>query len=1141
MTSPELLHLAHVSRQVNTWHRSVGEALRDVPPPAPLCHRLRAFRQRRLLDLLGSAVQARRMALSAGRGNATPQAAWQPLCRLFAAAGSAARCRAPQRRGPAGLSQRLQRAATALPIWLQARSGDHCGRVARGLGSSLGQEAPSAPAQAPPAEEQGANGSLIELFAFLDDSRLLPRQAAGDLPVSEPLVSKEQILAHNVFAECSVTGNVPSGAKLGSEGRDVTGQWVEFVGLAELLAEIGRVVPLSRRLVNILYWQLLDEGVHSKPCEGVGRAYSPLLCLVNSNTWAEQGKRWREMNIFLGHRKEKDMVMQWQDVEWTAGNRVGAVDDSTAIRGDESKAEKPMASAANGISGSGGGADGPDWDLEGLADNAGRRRVPSPSRPLPDGYFCKQNEAVNGVALLVQTSEYSPDAFFLHPYTLTCAALPHVDLRITMPKVLYIPINPLIPPPVEVVTEAVVPSTAIGDASPGMPWLVHCSLAGVVSVLEKHVPNKYVLVHVEHTFAVFALEAILRQTRLASSASRSSLEPRLTSSWDAWYYGWFCSPTARHFAGLEALLGLQALELGDRAASEDARSDMVARYVVPLVSRHVFVKSGPSLPPTTPQKSDGAAAGEEWLPWPAGAAWYSGSSWAWQADPDSAGEAVDVGRLYLRPDGRIEHVGGSAQGAWSIRSGGLSATFGDAQYSFLRSSAQELKLEFPLPALRHRSALLLEGNRNVSGDWQGQEAHRNHLAARPLEEFPGLRWLIRDRGRCVEGECECYPPFRGGACDLVDEGLPRRRVDGAVVWYLAHSSEDDVADLRTSLQLLWRHFNERRDYPVVLFHEGVPRKVRQSIIEDSENRIWFARMTKEEFWGSSAGPSAAGPDEPLGLATWESARRLSGGWNHHSRGYRAVSRWQAGAAFQHPVLRRAPYAMYLDTDAYFPGFTAEDPIALLAESGGVFGFSRAFGQIPTARENHLWEATLLYIHLRHRDPRGSNLLRSLADEDLNFRGGTGFVDYHVAATHFFRDRAGYGDYFEYLDSMGGWWHHSWYSTLAVTLGVAIWAADHQVLPLDTPYAHQVACVCGAPGDPQKPRCVQHADGALAMSYWMPSRRAARGLWLCWEEEQLQAFREAGGKCIRDESHDQFYYCTGTPPAPAMPNRALWQR
>jgi len=258
-------------------------------------------------------------------------------------------------------------------------------------------------------------------------------------------------------------------------------------------------------------------------------------------------------------------------------------------------------------------------------------------------------------------------------------------------------------------------------------------------------------------------------------------------------------------------------------------------------------------------------------------------------------------------------------------------------------------------------------------------------------------------------------------------------------------------------------------------------------------------------------------------------RHLSGGWNHHSLGYRAVSRWQAGAAFHHPVLRAATYAMYLDTDAYFPGFVAEDPIASLQEAGGVFACSRGFGGVPVGRENRLWEATLLYLHLRHRDPRGSALLRTLIDEDLNFVGATSLVDFSIVKTDFFRDRQGYGDYFEFIDSWGGWWHHSWYSTLAVTLGVGIWAADDQVLALEVPYAHQAACICGPVHDSHDKRvCVQLADGALSMSYWVPARKAARGLWLCWPLEQLHAYREAGGRCREDE-HES-YFCSGGPAA-----------
>merc|ERR1712118_51623 len=150
--------------------------------------------------------------------------------------------------------------------------------------------------------------------------------------------------------------------------------------------------------------------------------------------------------------------------------------------------------------------------------------------------------------------------------------------------------------------------------------------------------------------------------------------------------------------------------------------------------------------------------------------------------------------------------------------------------------------------------------------------------------------------------------------------------------------------------------------------------------------------------------------------------------------------------------------MYFDTDAYFPGPVLRDPFSVLEATGAVYACSSLLGAIPRGRENRLWEASFMYMRLRHIDPRGSEMLRLLVDEDLKFKGMTTYVDFHVAATGFFRNMMKYGDYFSFIDSFGGWWHHSWYSTLAVTLGVAIWAGD-AVLLLDTPYAHQMSCRC----------------------------------------------------------------------------------
>eukprot|EP00397_Hematodinium_sp_SG-2012_P012149 GEMP01012312.1.p2 GENE.GEMP01012312.1~~GEMP01012312.1.p2 ORF type:complete len:277 (+),score=63.68 GEMP01012312.1:1408-2238(+) len=87
-------------------------------------------------------------------------------------------------------------------------------------------------------------------------------------------------------------------------------------------------------------------------------------------------------------------------------------------------------------------------------------------------------------------------------------------------------------------------------------------------------------------------------------------------------------------------------------------------------------------------------------------------------------------------------------------------------------------------------------------------------AALIIREVPLLRFFIGDRGRCVDDECECFVPYRGMYCDIVDP--PRVNHSGvkAVIHYVTPEVEQDLVDLEFSLDTLWRNYNHRFDHPV---------------------------------------------------------------------------------------------------------------------------------------------------------------------------------------------------------------------------------------------------------------------------------------------------------------------------------------
>ncbi|KAF4672601.1 hypothetical protein FOL47_000352, partial [Perkinsus chesapeaki] len=91
----------------------------------------------------------------------------------------------------------------------------------------------------------------------------------------------------------------------------------------------------------------------------------------------------------------------------------------------------------------------------------------------------------------------------------------------------------------------------------------------------------------------------------------------------------------------------------------------------------------------------------------------------------------------------------------------------------------------------------------------------------PMRERMGQRYALisSGKGRCVDatGDCECFPPFRGIYCSMVDDGLSLdgKRPYRGVLHYLTSNLSSDVDDLSHSLPILWQRWNGRYDYPVI--------------------------------------------------------------------------------------------------------------------------------------------------------------------------------------------------------------------------------------------------------------------------------------------------------------------------------------
>lgn len=212
------------------------------------------------------------------------------------------------------------------------------------------------------------------------------------------------------------------------------------------------------------------------------------------------------------------------------------------------------------------------------------------------------------VSLFKSMNHHSPDTLFLSPFVGNCQIIDRLMRTGTIkPKILYLPINPLVPPGHHVkpdffkwwdehgfvfMRQVMEGISATGDDS-GLPpvttsiWLAQCSLSAGIEVVSGY---GYELLHVEHTYAVFLWRPLYKELELAKasgSTAGASVDVR-----EAWLRGWHCSPMARFVFDLE-IWGKHSVpeEMRLASASESAFEDqpgsdraMLRRYAASVMT-----------------------------------------------------------------------------------------------------------------------------------------------------------------------------------------------------------------------------------------------------------------------------------------------------------------------------------------------------------------------------------------------------------------------------------------------------------------------------------------------------------------------------------------------------------------------------
>jgi hypothetical protein len=170
----------------------------------------------------------------------------------------------------------------------------------------------------------------------------------------------------------------------------------------------------------------------------------------------------------------------------------------------------------------------------------------------------------------------------------------------------------------------------------------------------------------------------------------------------------------------------------------------------------------------------------------------------------------------------------------------------------------------------------------------------------------------------------------------------------AVIIYLSRSLPEDIASLKLSLSLLDLNFNNRFQYPVVIFHEDFDETLMEQICRSTRSKVYFEPVHFEvpSFLSKTEIPEFR-PDSSIG--------------------YRHMCRFFAVSVFEHPALRGYDWYWRLDTDSFILNRVDYDVFRFLQEHDFSYGYMTMDTDFPEVTKG-LWDVTKAYIETNNIKP-----------------------------------------------------------------------------------------------------------------------------------------------------------------------------
>ena len=263
--------------------------------------------------------------------------------------------------------------------------------------------------------------------------------------------------------------------------------------------------------------------------------------------------------------------------------------------------------------------------------------------------------------------------------------------------------------------------------------------------------------------------------------------------------------------------------------------------------------------------------------------------------------------------------------------------------------------------------------------------------------------------------------------------MEERKETGVIV-YLCRSTDGDITDLKRSLSLLDRHFNDSFKYPVIIFHEDFGERLMDNIRKCTSSNLKYEKVNFEI---------------PSFLDSTEIPEHINVNGYKFPIGYRHMCRFMSELIFQHPAVQQYRYLWRLDTDSFLLDTIKYDIFKAMEQNDYIYGYLHIIKDEPGAVIG-LWEATKKYIEENKINPTYLWNFMSGDEWDRSYY----YSNFEISRIDFWTSGEAL-KFFNYIDSTGGIYKYRWGDHVLHLLTLSMFVAENRVHKFaDIAYQHK---------------------------------------------------------------------------------------